>query len=105
MILIGFFLTKSVFACEFTSSVELEGIYNEYELLLDSEPNDKYSIKCFNTIKVSGIVDKLHILKMDNGAEFSVLRISRKKVISKLKKMYVMLNTPNAVLFRPQNSK
>ena len=96
------FYSSSVIACEFTPEVELIGNNDIDNLSISTIHGDEYNIKCNGIMKNHGVVSKDIILKMSNGAEFSVNNMSRNMVIQKIKQMHTMLNTPNGLLIRPR---
>ncbi len=105
LLILCLLLSASAQACKFSPQVEVVGIHEKQELELNAKPGDEFVIKCNDIIQVSGTVAKDHKLQMSNGAYFSVAGIERNEVLNKLRKLYIMLNTPNGLQIRSRKQK
>ncbi len=103
VLIIGVLLPIELLSCGLSPNIELAEGLDKRKLNTDATKGDKYIVKCGENIEASGVVDSNSNLMMSNGARFNVTDMKRNQVVEKLKKIHVMLYTPNGLRVSPDN--
>ncbi|MEW8074118.1 MAG: hypothetical protein AB2826_27300 [Candidatus Thiodiazotropha sp.] len=96
IICLSLFINPSV-GCVLDAEVKVDNEGKEVDANVSSMSGDTYKVVCGKEVIYEGVVDEQHILKMSNGMEMNVAKVSRENVVIKLKKAHVLINTPNSI--------
>ncbi len=100
VLVLGVVLPAIALGCKFDPQVDLVGIDEIHKLDEVTKPGDQFTIKCNGAVQTSGAVNNNHNLVLSNGANINVIGMVRSRVLSELRGMHSMLNTPNGIQLR-----